>query len=528
MYDLAFRGATVLDGTGSPGYRADVAVQHGRIADIGERLDATRVIDADGRVLSPGFIDMHAHSDLAVLAEPEHLAKISQGVTTEVLGQDGLSYAPITDPALPLLREQIAGWNGYPEFDISWRTVAEYLAELDRGIAVNACYLVPQGTVRLLAVGWQNRPPTDAELTEQQTLIADGLNAGAVGLSSGLTYLPGGYADDDELVALCRVVAEHGGFFAPHHRSYGAGALTAYADMIAVARRAGCALHLAHATMNFPLNAGRAGELLALLDSASDVDLSLDSYPYTAGSTTLAALLPSWVAEGGPAAIRQRLENPELCERIQHDLEVTGSDGCHGVPVDWATIRISGTADPTLSGAVGRTVAELAVERGQAAMVVFSQLLLDDSLATSITQHVGDEANVQQIMTHSAHTGGSDGLLVGARPHPRAWGTFPRYLGRYVRELGVLSLPEAIAHLTGRPARRLRLVRRGQIQLGWHADLVLFDPARVEDRATFENPRAQSVGIEQVLVNGVLVLDDGRSTGDRPGHSLRAGTGGTR
>ncbi len=530
MYELAFRGVTMMDGTGQPGRVADVAVENGLIADIGDAgtLTARRVIEAGGRVLSPGFIDMHAHSDLALLAEPEHLAKISQGVTLEVLGQDGLSYAPVTDAVLPALREQIAGWNGHPDFDIDWRSVAGYLERLDRGIAVNACYLVPQGTVRLLTVGWDDRPPTDAELSAQQRLIATGLSEGAVGLSSGLTYVPGGYADDDELIALCRVVAEHDGFYAPHHRSYGAGALTAYADMIAVARRAGCALHLAHATMNFPPNAGRAGELLALLDGASDVDLSFDSYPYTAGSTTLAALLPSWVADGGPAATRQRLQDHQQYQRIRHELEVTGSDGCHGVPIDWATIRISGTGDPALGAAVGRTLADLAAERGQPAMAVFTQLLLDDSLATSITQHVGDEANVQQIMTHPRHTGGSDGLLVGARPHPRGWGTFPRYLGRYVRELGVLGLADCIAHLTSRPARRLRLIRRGQIRTGWHADLVLFDPARVADRATFDDPRAQSVGIEQVVVNGVLVLDDGRPTGNLPGHALRSGTEGTR
>ena len=256
---------------------------------------------------------MHAHSDLRLLTDPGHFPKISQGVTTEVIGQDGISYAPIDDAALAVIRRQIAGWNGNPsDLDFSWRSIAGYLDRLDQGITPNAAYLVPQGTLRLLAVGADQRPATPAEIKHMQELLAQGMSEGAVGMSSGLTYTPGMYADTAELAALCEVVAEFGGFYAPHTRSYGAGALEAYAEMIELARTTGCALHLTHATMNFGVNRGRAQEFLDMVDAgiADGCDITLDTYPYLPGSTTLSALLPSWAMSGGPDAALDRLADP--------------------------------------------------------------------------------------------------------------------------------------------------------------------------------------------------------------------------
>lgn len=517
--ELAIRGATIVDGTGeTPAYQADVAIANGRITEIGTAhpaRPARRTLDARGLVLSPGFIDMHAHSDLALLTDPAHEAKAAQGVTLEVLGQDGLSYAPVDDRTLAELRQQLAGWNGDPDgLEYDWRSVGEYLDRLDRGIAVNAAYLVPQGTVRMLAVGWEDRPATPAELDRMRELVAEGLTQGAVGMSSGLTYTPGMYASGAELTELCRVVAAHGGYYCPHHRSYGAGALAAYAEMIAVTREAGCPLHLAHATMNFGVNAGRAPELLALLDEAlaAGADISLDTYPYLPGATTLAATLPSWATEGGPEATLARLRDDAQAERIRHVMEVEGSDGCHGVPVEWPSIEVSGVREPALAGHVGRRLADFATAR---------RLLLEDRLGTTILQHVGHEENVRTIMRHRVHTGGSDGLLVGDRPHPRAYGTFPHYLGHYVRELGVLTLQECVAHLTGRPAARLRLPDRGLVREGYRADLVLFDPATVAAGATYDRPRALPTGIPYVLVDGRFVIEDGRRTDVLAGRSVR-------
>jgi N-acyl-D-amino-acid deacylase len=356
-----------------------------------------------------------------------------------------------------------------------------------------------------------------------RSLVATGLSEGAVGMSSGLTYTPGMYADTDELVALCEVVGELGGYYSPHHRSYGAGALEAYAEMVDVSRRSGCPLHLAHATMNFPVNEGRAGELLSLLDKAiaDGCDVSLDTYPYLPGSTYLSALLPSWAGEGGPDATLARLSDQDTRERIRVDLEEVGSDGCMGVPVDWSWIEINGVRRAENAHLVGHTVAESAALAGRPATEFYFDTLISERLGTSCLMHVGHEDNVRAIMRHPAHTGGSDGLLVGERPHPRAWGTFPRYLARYVRELGVLSLEDCVAHLTGRPAKRLRLTDRGLIREGHAADLVLFDPDTVTDAATFDNPRQPATGIAWVLVNGTPVIDDGSATGALPGHSIR-------
>ncbi|QTE00578.1 N-acyl-D-amino-acid deacylase family protein [Streptomyces cyanogenus] len=532
MEDLVIRDADVVDGSGEPSYRADVVIDGGRIVSIVkeaaaagcQRPRAVRELDAEGLVLSPGFIDMHAHSDLALLRDPDHSAKAAQGVTLEVLGQDGLSYAPVDDRTLEEVRRAITGWNGYgDDIDFDWRSVGEYLDRLDRGIAVNAAYLIPQGTVRALVVGWEDREATPEELARMRQLVAEGLEQGAVGLSSGLTYTPGMYAGDAELTELCRVVASYGGYYCPHHRSYGAGALEAYAEMVALTREAGCALHLAHATMNFGVNEGRAPELLALLDRALDAgaDITLDTYPYTPGCTTLAALLPSWASEGGPERVLARLADPATAERIRHDLEVTGSDGCHGVPVEWETIEISGVTDPGLADVVGRTVREAARLRGETPWATARRLLLADRLGTTVLQHVGHEENVRAIMRHRAHTGGSDGILQGSKPHPRAYGTFPRYLGHYVRESGVLTLEECVAHLTSRPAARLRLPDRGLVREGYRADLVLFDPRTVAPGAGFAEPRRLPTGIPYVLVDGRFVIEDGRRTDALAGRSVR-------
>ncbi|MET9501080.1 D-aminoacylase [Streptomyces sp. NPDC006622] len=532
MEALVIRDADVVDGTGADSYRADVVVDGGRIVSIVkeaaaagcQRPRAVRELDAEGLVLSPGFIDMHAHSDLALLRDPDHGAKAAQGVTLEVLGQDGLSYAPVDDRTLDAVRRSIAGWNGPgDDIDFDWRSVGEYLDRLDRGIAVNAAYLIPQGTVRALAVGWDDREATPAELDRMRRLVAEGLEQGAVGMSSGLTYPPGMYARNAELAELCRVVASYGGYYCPHHRSYGAGALQAYAEMVELARQAGCPLHLAHATMNFGVNEGRAPELLALLDEAlaDGADITFDTYPYTAGCTTLVALLPSWASEGGPARILRRLTDEGTAERIRHDLEAVGSDGCHGVPVDWDTVEISGVGGAALGEYVGRTVAEAAALRGETPWTTARRLLVEDRLATAILQHVGHEENVRAIMRHPAHTGGSDGILRGTKPHPRAHGTFPRYLGRYVRELGVLSLEECVAHLTGRPAARLRLPDRGLVREGHRADLVLFDPRTVAAGSTYDAPRTPPTGIPYVLVDGRFVIEDGRRTDVLAGRAVR-------
>jgi N-acyl-D-amino-acid deacylase len=515
MLDVLIRGGRVIDGSGDPSFRADVGIAGDRVAAVGNlgEEQARRTVDADGLFVCPGFVDMHTHSDLQLLVNAAHEAKVHQGVTLEVLGQDGLSYAPVTDEVLAQLRTQLAGWNGDPAgFDWSWRTVGEYLDRLDEGIAVSAAYLVPHGTLRMCALGLEDRAPTDAELAEMKRLLADGLEQGGVGLSAGLTYTPGMYASDDELVALCEVLRERGGFYCPHHRNYGLRALEAYADCIEIARRARVPLHLAHAHLGFPVNKGRAPELLALIDRARDdgVDVTLDTYPYLAGATYLHAFLPSWMHAGGAAATLERLRRPDLRERLRVELEEEGSDGFHDVPIDWNTIVVG-----------GRSIAERAAEAGARPIDLVCDVLVEENLGVACIAHTGNEENVRTIMTHPAHMAGSDGILVGDRPHPRSYGTFPRYFAVYVRELGILTWEEAVRKMTSLPAQRLGFADRGHLRPGMAADVVCLDPDRVQDTATYEEPRRLPEGIPYVLVNGRFVVDDGRRTDELPGRALR-------
>lgn len=534
MAATLIRNASVVDGSESPRYTADVLIRDGVIAAIGagdRRPDSPRtdaVIDADGLVLSPGFIDMHAHSDLRILIEQDHLSRINQGFTTEIIGQDGLSYAPVDDTILPELRRKIAGWNGNPDdFDFSWRSVGEYLDRLDSGIATNVGYLVPHGTVRALVAGWDDTPLTEDQIDRMCQVVRQAMEEGAIGLSTGLTYTPAMYASTHELERLCRVVAEQGGYFCPHTRSYGKGALDAFREMIEISRTTGCPVELTHATLNFSENAGRAAELLAMIDAAlaDGVDVGLDTYPYLPGSTTLSAVLPSWSSAGGVDATLARLQDPDALVRLREDLEVNGSDGCHGVVAEWDTIEISGVLHPELERYVGSTIQQIAQAEHADPFDVFVSILVRDRLGTGILQHVGHEENVQAIMRHPRHTVCTDGLLTGTKPHPRAWGTATEYLARYRRDLGIFSLEEMIGHLTGRAARRLHLRNRGLVREGYAADLVLFDPATVAPGATYADPRRASTGVEYVFVNGTAALAGGRRTDALTGRALRGRRG---
>jgi N-acyl-D-amino-acid deacylase len=565
--DILFKGASVVDGTEhTPVYKADVLVRNGYIYSIRPNRDdnsgaittdkTTKVIDCeDGKwTLSPGFIDMHAHSDLSLLHTPEHLAKITQGVTTEVIGQDGISYSPVTNSSMARIRKQIAGWNGNPtqpsDFFDRWRSVKEYLDVLDQSkIATNAAYLVPQGNLRILVKGWDSSACSQAEIDLMIGHLHTAFKGGAVGMSSGLTYVPGMFADDAELTQLCRIVKQYGGYFCPHHRSYGKGAIQAYAEMLALARKTGVRLHFTHATLNFPENAGRADELIAMIDKALEegLDITMDTYPYLPGSTTLSALLPSWVSSADDKL--DILRDPEQLAKIRYQALVEGTDGCYGCTLDWDIIEIGGVQDPSLSEKfVGKTLGAIAREQNQDPFNTWIELLKADDFGTTIMQHAGHEDNVRKIMRHRVHTGGSDGILTSTKPHPRGWGTFPRYVGHYHRDLSqgksrnILGpkdtpaedyevvepetifeggLEEVVGHLTGRPAAILRLRDRGLIKEGYRADLVLFDANTILDVATFAMPEKSAAGIRMVLVNGCVAVDEGKALGTRAGRTIR-------
>lgn len=532
MYDLLIRDGRVLDGAGNPWTWSDVAVSGDRIVAVGRLSGAAakQTINAGGQFVTPGFVDMHTHSDLQPLANPLHECKTRQGVTLDVIGQDGLGLAPVTRETAAQLRSQLAGWNGDPpNVDWDWNTVTEYLDRFEQKVAVNIAMLVPHGTVRMAVMGTDNRAPTDAEMDRMRALVDQCMREGAVGLSTGLTYTPGMYATDDEVVELCRVIQQYGGYYCPHHRNYGMYALKGYSDSIEIARRANVPINLTHAHFGFPVNKNRAPELLAVFDRArrEGVDVSLDTYPYIAGATYLHAILPSWVHEGGIEATLGRLQDPAARSRIRHEVEVLGSDSFHAVPVDWSTIQIAGTPNGIDAWAVGLRLDAAGKKAGMLPFDYYCDLLVRTRLGASQLSFIGNEENVQAILQHPVHLVGSDGILVGDMPHPRGWGSHVRFLAHYVRDLGLLTWEEGIRHMTSAATRRLGFLDRGLVRPGMMADLVVFDPETLQDTATYENPRSYPIGISHVINNGTLVVEDAQATGATPGRALRSPFGRT-
>ena len=508
---ILFTGGTLVDGLGNAPRRADVLVDAGRIAALSTdaaQTRADRIVDITGMVIAPGFIDMHTHSDLQVLCNPDHTSKLSQGVTTEVLGQDGLSYAPVDDETLRELRRQLKGWNDDPPgFDWNWRSVGEYLRRLDGNTAVNTAYLVPHGNLRLLVMGNEPRFATPAEIARMQELLRTAMEEGGVGLSTGLTYVPAMYSNTDELVALCEVVRE----------------------CFEIARRSGVALHLAHTHLSFEANRGKLPELLQMFDEAiaDGVDFSFDSYPYLAAMTTLHSQLPGWAQAGTSAEQMARLRDPADRKRIIEALDVLGSDGHQGLTLDWSGFYVAGTPGaPELEWVMQMSLAEAAARQGVSPAELCLDILVATDRAAPCVFFIGIEEHVRTLMQRDEHTVGSDGILVGDRPHPRSWGTFPRMLQTYVREEKVLSLEQCIRHMTSAAADRLRLADRGRIVAGALADLVVFDKDSVSANATYDEPRQAATGIRHVLVNGVFAVEDGRVTGARAGRVLRLGDAG--
>ncbi|MDO7788835.1 N-acyl-D-amino-acid deacylase family protein [Desulforamulus aquiferis] len=527
MADLLIRGAKVVDGTGAPWYKGDLAVAGDTIVKMGRITDKEaykRVIDADGLILSPGFIDMHSHSDLMQLADPLGSAKIRQGITTELLGQDGLGVAPMEEGVAANYRQYLTGLLGNPAIDWSWGSFADYLKALEGpGTATNLAVLVSHGPLRLLAVGMDERPATTEELNKIDQLATQAMEQGAFGFSTGLIYPPCVFGNDQELSLLARVTATAGGIFVVHVRNERDLLEESIQEIFDLGRQTGVAPHISHLKVMGKENWGQAGRILNLFEEArrEGLEAAFDQYPYPAGSTMLSILIPAHAHAGGPEALLARLKNPQTRAVLSRQM-AEGLPGWENIATaaGWDGILVTGVPEGANKKWEGQSLANIALKRGCSPQEVVFDLLLEERLEVSMVNFSMHPEDVAAIMQHPMGMLGTDGLL-GGKPHPRAYGSTARILQKFVREEGILGLEQAVSRMTCRAAARLGLYDRGLLRPGLKADLVLFDPDAVEDRATFTDPCQFPGGFEYVFVNGLPALERGQETGVLSGRVLR-------
>jgi N-acyl-D-amino-acid deacylase len=520
--DLLIRGGEVIDGTGTARRRADVAVHDGRIVAIGDDVGAgsgVRTIDAGGRVISPGFIDIHSHSDESVLINSALESTVHQGVTCVVAGNCGGASAPVMGLAAEELDRDIKRYD----LERTWTSFGEYADAVDRsGTAINFCSFVGHGTLRMCVMGADDRPPTGGELAAMRALLAKSLADGAIGLSTGLIYPPSAYGTTDEISALASVVRERDGLYASHIRNEGDELFAAIEENLEIGRRSGVRVQLSHHKASQKRNWGKVSESTAMIERAQQagVDVIADQYPYTASSTGLAVTIPKWVHAGGSMALCERLKDPAVRQRIRGEYTETERS--------WPDIVVARAMHhPEWSG---KSVAELAAAANADPLEWTCDALIEHEGAIDIIHHSMDETDVRYVMAKPWVCAGSDsranapyGPLSFGKPHPRSYGTFPRILGHYARELGVITLEDAVRKMTSLTASRLRLRDRGVIREGAWADLVVFDPERIIDTATYDDPHRYPAGIDHVIVNGAVVTHGDETRADRPGRFLRLG-----
>lgn len=530
--DTLIRDARLIDGTGAPWFEADLRISGDRIAAIGTSLpvNEAEVVDASGCYLAPGFIDAHCHDDLICLREPDRPEKARQGVTTLVVGNCCFSLYPSTAGSAEMLRQHISGLLGETKASEVFDSFDAYRRALEGpGVALNLVSLVGHAAIRLAVLGYERRAATDREIATMQALLAQQLRQGAAGLSLGLVYPPSAYADIKELCALAETVRAHGRLLTAHIRSYEAGLLQSIDEFIAILRASGAAGLLSHLQSAGKPNWGAIPKALDRLEAAraEGIDVSFDMYPYPAGSSYMLQLLPPAALEGGLEALRAGLRNPQQREALRVLVE-EGDPDPHAalskvVLIGWGNVLISGTGNPALKALEGKTMVDAARELKMSPFDLMVRCIEEDEGQTIIIMFQLDEGDLRAAFSHRLHMVGSDGIpRPGTKPHPRAYGSFPRVAGRLTRESGWLTLEDAVRRMTAMPAQRFALADRGILRPGMTADLVLFDDTII-DNATFEAPTEMPTGIRSVFVAGKAVIADGRCTSARPGRALIAG-----
>jgi N-acyl-D-amino-acid deacylase len=525
-FDLLIENGTIVDGSGQRPFAAAVGVRAGTLRVVfgpTDEVSAARRIDATGLVVAPGFIDLHSHSGLTIFLDPLLEPKVRQGVTTEVIGVDGLSYAPFADPEdLEALVEMNAGLDGRPPIAYDWSTVRSYLDRLDAlRPSVNLAYLVGNTALRIGTVGWDEAPASREHVQTMRAMLREAMEDGAIGLSSGLDYPPGSFADTDELAALTNEAARHGGFYHTHVRyPLGDRFLDPYREAIEIGRRGDGPVHITHFYHKQIFPEG-PGPMLALVDDAraAGLDVTFDTYPYEWASTRLLIMIPPWAQAGGPMRTKERLADATVRARIRRELGERGI--LFAGHRAWEDVRLGAFATPALLRWEGRTLADVVADRGEDPVDVLCDLLLAEDLRLNQVTPGPWSESLREFVRHPVGMIGTDSTFVGAKPSPRTYGSFPRVLGQFVRDEALLSLEEAVRSMTSAPAARIGLADRGLVRDGLEADLVVFDPERVRATCTYEDPCTYPDGIEWVIVAGEMVVERGAHTGARPGRVLR-------
>jgi N-acyl-D-amino-acid deacylase len=526
VLDIIVRGGDVYDGSGRGPARLDVGINGDKIVSVGDlsHQEAKKVIDATGKIVAPGFIDAHSHSDLRLLYGEPPLVKISQGVTTEILGQDGLSVAPIVEKDIPLYRKMLAGLLGDPDLNWDWRSVSDYLGRLDKhGMPLNAGYLIPHGPIRTEVMGMDDREATRAELDAMHPVLEKAIKQGGCGFSTGLIYPPCSYASTAELIDLCKVAAKNDVAFIVHMRNEGYMIMDSVDEMLTVAKESGVHLHISHLKVFGQSVWGKTGEILDKLARAREqgARITADQYPYFAGCTVLTAVLPTWTLAGGTEALLARLQDKTVRARLKEEFKLPESVWDNrATSVGWENVVVSWVKSEKNKRFEGKNIVEIAEMRGQEPDDAVCDLLVEENLAVTQITFYGTEDTIKPIMVDPWVMFCTDGIY-GGKPHPRLYGSFPRILGRYVRDSGWLSMGEAIRKMTSLPAETFRLPGRGSVKEGFAADVTVFDPATIIDNATYDAPETLAAGVSCVIVNGTPVLENAKYSGKNPGRTLR-------